>query len=77
MESAQILQTNYSIGGLMIQAQILQSQVMGDFFARLVNPWVMYTDSELMKIYHIAIDTQDGKNIEAIRKEMNRRNREQ
>lgn len=61
----------------MTQAQILQSQVMGDFFVRLVNPWVMYTDSELMKLYYIAIDTQDGKNIEAIRKEMNRRNREQ
>ena len=70
--SAQILQTNYSIGGLMTQAQILQSQVMGEFFSRLINPWSIYTDKELMKLYHTAIDTQDSKNIAAIRKEMNR-----
>lgn len=57
-------------------AQILQNQIMSDFFARLANPWSIYTDKELMKLYHTAIDTQDGKNITAIRLEMNRRNRE-
>ena len=57
-------------------AQILQSQVMGEFFSRLINPWSIYTDKELMKLYHTAIDAQDSRNIEAIRKEMNRRSAE-
>lgn len=61
----------------MTNAQILQAKVMGDFFARLVNPWSIYTDKELMKLYHIAIETRDGKQIKAIRNEMNRREREQ
>lgn len=60
----------------MTHAQILQSQVMGEFFSRLINPWGIYTDGELMQLYRIAIDTQDGKSIEAIRKEMNRRSAE-
>ena len=60
----------------MTQAQILQAQIMGDFFARLINPWSIYTDSELMSLYRTAIDTQDGRNIEAIRMELNKRNSE-
>lgn len=60
----------------MTQAQILQAQIMSDFFSRLVNPFSIYTDKELMRLYHIAIETRDGKNIKAIRNEMSRRNRE-
>lgn len=73
---AQILQIYYITGGIMTQAQILQSQVMGEFFSRLINPWSIYTDKELMKLYHTAIDAQDSRNIEAIRKEINRRSAE-
>lgn len=60
----------------MTQAQILQAQIMGDFFSRLVG-WSFYTDQELMSLYRTAVDNQDGKNIQAIRNEMNRREREQ
>lgn len=61
----------------MTKAQILQAQVMSDFFARLMNPWCIYSDSELMKLYRTAQDNQDGRNITAIRNELNRRVREQ
>ena len=60
----------------MTQAQILQSQIMYDFFSRLVNPWEIYTDKELNKLLWIAQEEQDGKKIRAIKSEMNRRNRE-
>ena len=58
----------------MTQAQILQAQIMSDFFEKL--SWALYSDQEIMKMYRIAVDTQDGKNIKALRNEMSRRNRE-
>lgn len=61
----------------MTQAEILQAQVMSNFFTRLINPWSIYTDGELIQLYRTATDTQDGKSIDAIRKELNRREREQ
>lgn len=61
----------------MTQAQILQAQVMSNFFAQLINPWCIYSDAELMKLYRTAQDTQDGKNITAIRNEIYRRWREE
>ena len=61
-----------------MQQILTQAQIMSNFFDWLTepNPLVNYTDKELMKLYHTAIDTQDGRNITAIRKEMNRRERE-
>ena len=61
----------------MIQAQILQAQIMCDFFSRLINPWEMYTDKELNTLLWIAQEEQDGRKITAIKNEMNRRTREQ
>lgn len=61
----------------MTKAQILQAQVMYDFFTRLMNPWEAYTDSDLMKLLRCAQEEQDGRKIKAIQAELNRRNREQ
>ena len=60
----------------MTQAQILQAQVMYNFFSRLINPWEAYTDAELKKLLWIAQEEHDGKKIAAIKFEMNRRVRE-
>ena len=57
----------------MTQAQLLQLQVMSDFFNRLCN----LSDNELVIKKVEAQETQDGKRIKAINKEMNRRNFEQ
>lgn len=59
-----------------IMAQALQQEVMGNFFRRLINPWEIYSDNEIMKLYTIAVETRDGKNIKALKDEMNRRIRE-
>ena len=59
-----------------MQQMLTQAQIMSNFFDWLTNPLVNYTDAELMKLYHTAVDTQDSRNIHAIKMEMNRRNRE-
>lgn len=59
-----------------MQQILTQAQIMGNFFEWLSDPLANYTDKELMKLYHTAIDTQDSRNITAIRKEMNRRSAE-
>lgn len=58
-------------------AQALQQEVMGKFFRRLINPWEFYSDGEIMKLYTIAVETRDGKNIKALKDEMSRRTREE
>lgn len=62
-----------------MQQILTQTQIMSNFFEWLTepNPLVNYTDAELMKLYHTAVDTQDSRNIHAIKMEMNRREREQ
>ena len=60
----------------MTDAQILQAEIMYDFFCRLTNPYDCYSDRDLMKLYRTAQETQDGKNIGAIKAEMSRRSRE-
>ena len=74
--SAQILHTNYNIGGLMTQAQILQAEVMYNFLSRLANPLEACTNRELMNLRQIAQETRDGRYIKAIKEEMNRRERD-
>ena len=59
----------------MTQAQILQAQMLGDFMQRL--SWTFCTNEELMQLYRTAVETHDGKNIEAIRKELNYRSKYQ
>lgn len=61
-----------------MQQMLTQAQIMSNFFDWLTspNPLVNYTDAELMKLYHTAVDTQDSRNIHAIKMEMNRRNSE-
>jgi hypothetical protein len=56
----------------MTQAQILQAEMMTLFWNRLTD----FSDSELMHHKWIAEETQDGKQIRAIKREMNRRIRE-
>lgn len=36
-----------------------------------------FTDTELMKLYQVAIETRDGRYIKAIKQEMSRRNRDE
>lgn len=63
----------------MTQAQILQQTMLYDFLCRLAdgNPLGIYTDSELKRLEWIAIEENDGKKLDAIRREKNRREREQ
>ena len=56
----------------MIQAQILQSVLLADMFRRLTD----YTDSELMNIKQCAVELRDGKYINAVKNELNRRIKE-
>lgn len=57
----------------MTQAQILQNILLADMFRRLTD----YSDSELSKTKQLAVELRDGKYINAIKNEMNRREREQ
>jgi hypothetical protein len=63
----------------MTQAQILQQTILYDFLCRMAdsNPLEVYTDSELKRLEWIAIEENDGKKLDAIRREKNRREREQ
>lgn len=58
-----------------MQQMLTQTQIMGNFIEWLTLG--SYTDAELMKEYHTAVDTQDSRQISAIKQEMYRRNREQ
>lgn len=60
----------------MTHAQLLQAQIMNDFWSQLANPLQYYNDKELGKIKQIAVETRDGKQIEAIKLELSRRIRE-
>ncbi len=42
-----------------------------------MNKWEIYTDEELIKLFRDAVEMQDGKWINALKAEMNRRNREE
>lgn len=66
--SAEILRINYSTGGLMRQAEILQFIVMDSFFNRLCN----LTDSELMTRKQAEMEMQ--RNLKRVNKEITRRN---
>ena len=56
----------------MTQAQILQNVLLADMFRRLTD----YTDSELMNIKQCAVELRDGKYINAVKTELDRRVRE-
>ena len=60
-----------------MQQLLTQTQIMSNFFDWLTNPLANCTDAELMKEYHTAVDTQDSRQISAIKQEIYRRNREQ
>lgn len=61
----------------MTQAEVLQSQIMSDFFSNLFSVFENDTDKELTKKLWDAQEEQDGKKIKAIREEYNRRRREE
>ena len=61
----------------MTHAQILQMQIMNDFWSRLSNPLEAYNNQELGKIKQIAVETRNGRYIRAINEEMSRRTREE
>lgn len=56
----------------MTNAQILQATILADFFRRLTD----YTDSELMEVKQCAVELRDGRYINAVKNELNRRIRE-
>ena len=56
----------------MTQAQILQSVLLADMFRRLTD----YTDSELMNVKQCAVELRDGKYINAVKNELDRRVKE-
>jgi hypothetical protein len=61
----------------MTHAQLLQAQIMNDFWSQLANPLQYYNDKELGKIKQIAVETRNGRYIKAINNEMSRRIREE
>lgn len=56
----------------MTQAQLLQQTILADFFRRLTD----YTDTELMQVKQCAVELRDGKYINAVKNELNRRIKE-
>lgn len=56
----------------MTQAQILQSVLLADMFRRLTD----YTDSELMQVKQCAVELRNGKYLNAVKNELNRRIKE-
>lgn len=56
----------------MTQAEILQNVLLTDMFRRLTD----YTDSELMNVKQCAVELRDGKYINAVKDELNRRIKE-
>lgn len=56
----------------MTNAQILQATILADFFRRLTD----YTDTELMEVKQCAVELRDGRYINAVKNELNRRIKE-
>ena len=56
----------------MTNAQILQNVLLADMFRRLTD----YNDSELMQVKQCAVELRDGRYINAVKNELNRRIRE-
>lgn len=56
----------------MTHAQILQNVLLADMFRRLTD----YNDSELMQVKQCAVELRDGRYINAVKNELNRRIRE-
>lgn len=56
----------------MTNAQILQATILADFWRRLTD----YTDTELMEVKQCAVELRDGRYINAVKQELNRRVRE-
>lgn len=56
----------------MTNAQLLQQTILADFFRRLTD----YTDTELMQVKQCAVELRDGRYLNAVKNELNRRVRE-
>lgn len=56
----------------MTHAQILQNVLLADMFRRLTD----YNDSELMEVKQCVVELRDGRYINAVKTELNRRIRE-